>query len=76
MGGKPGAHQGKVCSLVWLLWGAGKDEANQNMQGWACPAKICRFYPWAGEGIGEIQGVFLKDTCGGRARGIYSGGEI
>lgn len=71
MGRKPGAHRGQVCILVWLLWGAGKDEVNQSMHSWACLAKMYRFYPWAREGIGAIQDAFLKDPCSVRESDLF-----
>lgn len=46
--------------------GAGRYEASWSIQGWARPAKMCRFYPQAGEGIGEIQDAYLEDPYGGR----------
>ena len=52
MGRIPGSRQeGQVCASVWLLWGTGKDEANQSRQGWAWSGQICRFYPWSGRAV-------------------------
>lgn len=52
MGRILGSHQeGQVCASVWLLWGIGKDEANQGSQGCAWSAQMCRFYPWSGRAV-------------------------